>query len=165
MYLPTLSPQQVAEKLKQGATLIDIRSHAEYRTQHIKGAICYPIEQMNAQNLPQGEIIFHCLGGMRTQHHSAYLAQCCSQAYILEGGLNAWQKAGFPIQKSGKLDIMRQVQIIAGSLVVLGVLMGAFISPYFYILSAMVGLGLMVAGLTGFCGMARLLAVLPYNKQ
>lgn len=45
MHLPTLSPQQVAEKLKQGATLIDIRSHTEYRTQHIKGAICYPIEQ------------------------------------------------------------------------------------------------------------------------
>lgn len=164
MSLPTLSPQQVAEKLKQGATLIDIRSQAEYQIQHIQGAKCCPIEQLNAHQLPQGEIIFHCLGGVRTQQHQAYLAQCNSQAYIMDGGLNAWVKAGYAVQKNAKLDLMRQVQLIAGGLVFLGVVLGAFFSPYFYLLSAFVGLGLMFAGLTGFCGLARLLAQLPYNK-
>ena len=59
---------------------------------------------------------------------------------------------------------MRQVQIVAGGLVLLGVALGALVSPWFYGLSGFVGLGLMFAGLTGFCSMAKLLAVMPWNR-
>jgi hypothetical protein len=63
------------------------------------------------------------------------------------------------------MEIMRQVQISAGSLVVIGVLMGALVHPAFYALSAFVGAGLVFAGVSGFCGMARLLALMPWNRR
>ena len=60
---------------------------------------------------------------------------------------------------------MRQVQIVAGSLVLLGVILGTLVVPGFYVLSGLVGAGLMFAGTTGFCGMARLLAFMPWNQR
>ena len=91
--------------------------------------------------------------------------QC--ETYILEGGLDAWRKAGLPValDRSQPIEIMRQVQIAAGSLVLLGVVLGAFVAPGFYPLSGFVGAGLLFAGVSGFCGMARLLAVMPWNRR
>ena len=85
----------------------------------------------------------------------------------LEGGIPAWQQAGLPVRrlKNAPLPLMRQVQIGAGSLVLLGVLLGTFVAPGFYGLAAFVGAGLVVAGVTGFCGMANILAVMPWNKR
>ncbi len=82
------------------------------------------------------------------------------------GGLDAWKKTGLSVDVDTKqpMEIMRQVQISAGSLVVIGVLLGASLHPAFYALSAFVGAGLVVAGVTGFCGMARFLALMPWNR-
>jgi hypothetical protein len=57
------------------------------------------------------------------------------------------------------------VQIVAGSLVLLGVLLGAVVAPGFYALSGFVGAGLLFAGVSGICGMARLLTVMPWNRH
>lgn len=46
----------------------------------------------------------------------------------------------------------------------LGLLLAFFISPWFALLSAFVGCGLMFAGITGWCGMAHLLAIMPWNR-
>lgn len=170
MSLTAISPQQAAGMLQSGATLIDIRSSAEFRGRHIRGALSVPLDQLDAQPRPAtGVVIFSCLGGLRTQQNAERLARhaCdCSEAYLLAGGLNAWEKAGLPVERqpNAPLDIMRQVQIGAGSLVLAGALLGALVSPWFYLLCGLVGAGLLFAGLTGFCGMARLLAQMPWNK-
>ena len=80
------------------------------------------------------------------------------ETYILEGGLDAWKKAGLPVtlDRNQPIDIIRQVQIVAGSLVLSGVVLGALVAPGFYALSGFVGAGLLFAGVSGFCGMARL---------
>lgn len=54
--------------------------------------------------------------------------------------------------------------MIAGSLVLLGIILGVFMSSGFYWLSAIIGLGLLFSGLTGWCGMAILLGKMPWNK-
>jgi hypothetical protein len=59
---------------------------------------------------------------------------------------------------------MRQVRIVVGTLVALGVLLGFLVHPGFYGLSAFVGAGLLLAGVTGSCLLANLLARLPYNR-
>ena len=59
---------------------------------------------------------------------------------------------------------MRQVQITAGSMVVLGIVLALLVSPWFMALSAFVGAGLAFAGLSGTCAMASLLAQMPWNK-
>lgn len=85
---------------------------------------------------------------------------------MLDGGLNAWEKAGLPVETNADapLEIMRQVQIAAGSLVLIGVLLGFLVAPAWFGLSAFVGAGLTYAGVTGFCGMARLLMLMPWNR-
>ena len=106
---------------------------------------------------------------MRTQQAAALLTSVTEgrEAYIMESGLQGWRAAGLPtvVDRSQPLDLMRQVQIAAGSLALLGAIGGWLVSPWFYLLCAMVGSGLLLAGLTGFCGMARLLAKMPWNRQ
>jgi Protein of unknown function (DUF2892) len=58
-----------------------------------------------------------------------------------------------------------EVQIVAGSLVFAGTILGAFVSPWFLILSGFVGAGLVFAGVSNTCAMAILLAKLPYNQR
>jgi rhodanese-related sulfurtransferase len=86
---------------------------------------------------------------------------------VLEGGLEAWKKAGLPtlVDVNRPIEVMRQVQIAAGSLVLLGVLLAATTSSWFLLLAGLVGAGLVFAGLSGWCGMALLLARAPWNRQ
>jgi rhodanese-related sulfurtransferase len=95
----------------------------------------------------------------------AQAADC--EAYILDGGLEAWKRAGLPVtvDSTQPIDIIRQVQIAAGSLVLLGMLLGFLVSPQLYLLSAFIGAGLLFAGLSGWCGMAKLLGLMPWNQR
>lgn len=114
-------------------------------------------------------VIFHCQSGMRTENNAASLAAAVqpAQAMLMQGGINAWKAAGLPtvVDKRQPLPLMRQVQIVAGSLVLAGTLLGLFVAAGFFVIPAFVGAGLMFAGMSGWCGMAKLLAVMPWNKN
>lgn len=169
MTLKTLSPAETQAAIDAGAQLIDIRSADEHAREHIPGAINVPLERINDLPNDGGPIIFHCKSGMRTAANAAQLGGAAGgvPAYILDGGVDAWRKAGQPtvIDRSQPLEIMRQVQITAGALVLTGVLLGLLVTPAFFGLSAFVGAGLMFAGVTGWCGMANLLRVMPWNRR
>jgi rhodanese-related sulfurtransferase len=114
-------------------------------------------------------VLFHCRSGARTLANASRLAakagDAC-EAYIIEGGLDAWKKAGLPVitDRRQPLELQRQVQVAAGSLAFAGTLLGLVVSPWFFAVLLFVGGGLMTAGLTGFCGMARLLVHMPWNR-
>lgn len=167
MTLPRISPDEARNRIAQGAVLIDIRDPDEHARQHIPGARNLPVHELDA--LDQSDaVIFHCRSGMRTDAHGARLARTgACEAYVLEGGLEAWRKAGLPIAADAKapLEIMRQVQIAAGLLVLSGVVLGFAVAPGFFALSAFVGAGLTFAGVSGWCGMAKLLAMMPWNRR
>ena len=79
----------------------------------------------------------------------------------------AWVDAGLPVNR-GQVKVIsleRQVRIVAGSLVFIGVLLGWFVHPAFVWLSGFVGAGLVFAGVTDFCGMGLLLAKAPWNQR
>ncbi|MBR0684193.1 DUF2892 domain-containing protein [Roseomonas eburnea] len=173
MTLPTITPARAAEMLRAGeAILVDVREADERARTHIPGSAHLPLSRLEEAELAvqQGKpVLFHCASGRRTAENAARLSartEGCD-AYIVEGGIAAWRGAGLPIaeDRSAPLPLMRQVQIAAGSLVLLGVLLGAFVAPGFHGLSAFVGAGLVVAGVTGFCGMANILAVMPWNRR
>lgn len=166
--MQTITANQAKTLLDQGALLIDIRDPAEYARQRIADSVNLPLAQLPGL-LPQvagKAVIFHCLSGKRTAMNAAKLAASTPcNAYLLEGGLQGWQAAGLPVQGQRKqpLELMRQVQIAAGLLALLGAILGFAVSPWFYLLSAAVGAGLTFAGITGFCGMALLLQRMPWN--
>jgi rhodanese-related sulfurtransferase len=170
--LQTISPTRAAELMRKGAVLIDIREADEHAREHIPGARHHALSRIdNDAPVRQGDdvLVFHCRSGARTRGNAARLAAAASacETYILEGGIDAWKKAGLPVKldRSQPIDIMRQVQIAAGSLILIGAALGYALTPAFYGLSAFVGAGLLFAGTTGFCGMARLLALMPWNRR
>jgi len=172
---PRLTPLTVADAsvlLASGrAVLVDIRDPDEFARRHVKGALSRPLATLSAGPLyaePAPDVIFTCQTGMRTGANCDRLAAAADRpAYVLEGGVNAWAAAGLPVVEDRKapLEMMRQVQIAAGSLVLLGVALGVLVHPGFFGLSAFVGAGLTFAGATGFCGLARVLALAPWNRR
>jgi len=169
--LTPLKPADVAQRLKaQSAVLIDIREPDEFAREHVAGALHAPLSAFDQVPLqmPDGrDVIYTCRTGNRTGVNCARLAaRVPGEAYVLEGGLDAWKAEGLAIRadRSQPIELMRQVQMAAGGLILLGAALGLLVHPAFWGVSALVGAGLFVAGATGFCGMARVLAVMPWNK-
>jgi rhodanese-related sulfurtransferase len=169
--LKTITPAEAARLLRDGATLVDVREPDEHARERIPGARNLPLSRLEEAELaaPDGKpVLFHCRSGARTHGNAARLAAKAGvcEAYVVEGGLEAWKRAGLPVAEDRRqpLELMRQVQITAGSMVVLGVLLGATVSPWLYGLSAFVGAGLVFAGVTGTCGLARMLRLMPWNR-
>jgi rhodanese-related sulfurtransferase len=169
MTLATLSPAEVRAAIKGGAMLVDIRGADEHARERIPGAVNVPLERLCDLACDGRPVVFHCKSGMRTAGNTAQLGAATggAPAYILEGGIDGWRKAGQPTlaDRSQSLEIMRQVQITAGALVLIGVLFGLFVAPGFFGLSAFVGAGLVFAGVSGWCGMANLLRIMPWNRR
>ena len=171
--LNTITPDEAARLLREGgATLVDVREADEHARERIPGARNLPLSRLEEAELAvhQGKpVLFHCRSGARTAGNADRLAAKAGlcEAYVVEGGLDAWKRAGLPVAEDRRqpLELMRQVQIAAGSMVVLGVLLGAFVTPGFYLLSGFVGAGLVFAGVTGTCGLARVLRMMPWNRS
>lgn len=167
MAIQSLNPADAMAMSATGAVLIDIRSPDEFRRAHAIGARNTPLDQLVGLD-ETSPVVFMCQSGMRTASNLSRIeASCTGESYFLEGGLNAWKSAGLPVaqDKSQPLELMRQVQITAGSLVLIGVLLGTFVASPWYGLSAFGGAGLAFAGATGWCGMANLLLLMPWNKR
>jgi rhodanese-related sulfurtransferase len=169
MSLKHLSPADAFALMNKGAILVDIREADEYRRENIPAAHHHALSTLGRHPpRSEGTVIFHCRSGNRTAANAAHLAASVpgAKAFVLEGGIEAWRDAGLPTRKDARqpLELMRQVQIGAGSLVAAGTVLGALVHPGFHALSGFVGLGLVFAGVTGFCGMAKLLARAPWNR-
>ncbi|WP_373741219.1 rhodanese family protein [Neisseria sp.] len=173
MKIQTIRAKEVKQKLAAGAVLLDVRDPDEYRREHIDGAVNLPLAQIRPQGLlPEtvaaDVLVFHCQSGVRTAQNCDLLEQAAhgKEAYIMEQGIQGWKAEGFAtvVDRKQPLDLMRQVQMIAGATALAGALGGWLVSPWFYLLCGMVGAGLLTAGMTGFCGMARLLLLMPWNQ-
>lgn len=168
----TLSPIEAKRLLDHGAVLVDIREADEHAREKILGASLMSLSKLDQADLaiPEGQrVIFHCRSGARTQGNAARLAAkagSACDAFIIEGGIDAWKKAGLPVavDRGQPLELQRQVQIGAGSMAFLGTMLGLSMSPWLFAIPAFVGVGLTVAGVTGFCGMARILKKAPWNR-
>lgn len=164
-----ISAHDLADQLAaRDVTVIDVREPMEYASGHISGSLNVPLGRICQADLPSGPLVLVCQSGNRS---AKALAQLLGQGHPhplwdLQGGVPSWQQAGFPVNKlkGAPLPLMRQVQIAAGSLVLLGVILSQAVAPGWIWLAGFVGAGLTFAGVSGFCGMARLLAVMPWNR-
>jgi len=170
MTIQKITPERAQQLLESGAVLVDIRDKEENARERIPQAHNIPLGTLGpSASLMHGAraVIFHCKAGMRTDANAAKLSSATDcDTYILEGGLDAWKRAGLPVEIDRKqpLELMRQVQIAAGLLVLTGVVLGASVSQAFYVLAGFIGAGLTFSGVTGTCAMARLLRLMPWNR-
>lgn len=167
----TISTHMLKQWLDHGeAVLIDVREPAEYAAEHIEGAVSVPLSTVCCPRLPKTDkkVVFQCRRGARGESACRKLMSedPGRHVYNLEGGIEAWQDAGLPIVISGRkvLPLDRQVQLTVGLLVLLGSLLAYAAGPVFLLLTGAIGVGLSIAGLTGFCGLAYLMARMPWNQ-
>lgn len=174
MTVPTISPKQLADLCKCGKIdLIDVRTPVEFREVHAAAARNLPLDRldpatvMQARNGNKNEPLYLiCRSGSRGQQAcEKFLAAGFPNVVNVEGGTMACVEAGLPVVRGKKaISLERQVRIAAGSLVLLGVLLGWLVHPVFFGLSAFVGAGLVFAGITDTCGMGMMLARMPWNQ-
>ena len=159
-----------AEKNNPSVDFINVCTSAEYKEKHIAGVRSVPLdtlEQHVNEFKDKKTIYIHCRSGKRGATAVEKLASLGVKAELVnvEGGILAWEEAGFNTKSiSARLPIMRQVFLGAGVLVIVSHTLATFVDPGFIYLSLFVGLGLFVSGATGWCGMAILLAKMPWNK-
>jgi len=175
----SVSPQRVHALRSQGKAveLIDVREPAEYRAGHASGARLIPLDELKPENLPpqlqhpgaghDEPFYLICRSGFRAGQGAERLMEAgYGNVALVEGGTEAWEKAGLPMQRCGNaLSLERQVQIAIGVLLMAKVLLGFTLHELFFAATAMIGAGLIVAGTTRWCGMSRLVALMPWNQK
>jgi rhodanese-related sulfurtransferase len=157
--------------LKEGQTrIIDVREPAEFAAEHVAGSTSLPLRQVSAVSVQPkaGErLVLICASGRRSGMACEQLAAEGLEVFTLQGGIAGWRAAGGTTEKAQRtfIPLERQVLAIAGLLVLSGIVLSFAVHPWFLALTAFVGAGLTVAGVTGFCGMALLLARAPWNQN
>ncbi len=152
-------------------TVIDVRTPGEVRAQSVPGAVCIPLDEIEERideiRSLDGEPLLLCHSGRRAEEARQKLtALGVSHIDVIDGGMQAWvASGGETVRGKGVISIERQVRIVAGILVSLGVALGAWLHPAFLLLSAFIGLGLAFAGITDSCGMALVLSKMPWNRR
>ncbi len=174
MVIGTITPRELDElHRRQAVDLIDVRTPAEYREVHIDFARLVPLESLDPRTVIAGRsskadepLYVVCRSGARARRACEMIVERGgANVVVLEGGTLAWEKAGLAVVRGKKtVSLERQVRIAAGSLVLIGSLLGACVHPAFIGIAAFVGAGLIFAGVTDRCGMALLLARMPWNQ-
>jgi rhodanese-related sulfurtransferase len=158
------------ELTNNSCQLIDVRERSEFVVGRVATAKLLPlgeIEKCYNELDREKPVYVMCRSGKRSAQAQKKLnLSGFNNVVNVVGGFEAWKKAGLPFEKSVKTSwsLDRQVRFISGLLVLTGVLLSIFVHPYFIGLTLFVGAGLTFAGATDWCGMAILLAKMPWNR-
>jgi rhodanese-related sulfurtransferase len=152
--------------------LLDVRTPLEFSEINVRGSISLPLHELTpgkVRKLLLGKTACYifCKSGSRAQLAAEKLSVAgIDNLYVVEGGVDAWAAAGLPVNKGRNVvSLERQVRITAGFFVLTGVLLGFYVNPAWLALSGFVGVGLMLSGITNTCGMALILARMPWNNR
>ena len=161
-----ISPQE-ASRLPH--RVIDVREFVEQAAGAIPGASFVPLAVIERECRAwdrEKALILVCRSGKRAADAAARLERLGFQdVAVLDGGMDAWQRAGLPVHALTTWSMERQVRVAAGSMVFVSALLGLTVSHWFFGWTLFVGGGLTVSGLTNTCLMASLLGKLPWNRE
>ena len=171
----SISPAQLCLLLGAGnpVELLDVRTPPEFTNAHVPGARLIPLDDLDVESYlkhhePGRPVYVLCQsGGRAAKAIEQFESFGCPDCVLVEGGTQAWIDTGFPVDRGASkvLPLMRQVQIVVGTLSAIGAALALLVSPWFVFLPLLIGCGLLFAGITGTCGMALLLARMPWNRR
>jgi rhodanese-related sulfurtransferase len=184
--LKEINSYDLAEEIKSNKILLlDVRESNEFQEEHIEGALNYPLSNFDpesvralCQNNPHKTLVLQCAAGVRSAKAATKLHEAgWGDLLHLKGGLNSWKQSGLSLDIStgninskaknitlNQITIPQQVKIIVGTLVVTGIISGATVHGFFYLISFLTGIGLIYSGASGDCKLEQLLNKLPWNK-
>jgi len=159
------------------ATIVDLRTKAEVGREHMKNCINLPIQQLTIDSFNQRvkscmgdadqRVFLLCQSGMRAEAAVRKLGELNGVEWVIvDGGLNGVKAAGGQIKQGQRktIPLERQVRVTAGVAIIAGITLGLNLHPAYLYLSGFVGAGLIFAGITNRCGLAFLLARMPWNQ-
>ncbi|MFJ4205364.1 rhodanese-like domain-containing protein [Streptomyces sviceus] len=170
----TLGADQARTRLHE-LTVIDVRTPAEYASGHLPGALNVPLDHVR-RALPEirhaagrGDVLVVCASGVRSENACKLLAEQGIATATLVGGTGAWVAEGHDLHTPARgarsgWSMERQVRLTAGSLVLLGLVLGLLVHPALLLIPAGIAGGLVFSALTNTCGMAVVLGRLPHNR-
>jgi rhodanese-related sulfurtransferase len=166
----TVTHQELRTSLTspESVGVLDVRSAAEFATGHIPGAVNIPMEQIETRlpDVPAGPLVLVCEAGKRAEIVAGWLGDR-KDVSVLDGGTKAWRTASYPLVTCApsRWTLERQVRLIAGIIVLLGTILAVLVNANWVYLAMFIGAGLTFAGATNICGMAILLAKMPWNSR
>jgi rhodanese-related sulfurtransferase len=151
--------------------IVDVREADERAAEWIEGSTSIPLSSFDPGPLlatgADRKVVFHCRGGRRSLDAlGRYRAAGGLHGFSMAGGLDAWKRAAMPVErgKAPPISLMRQVQIVIGFMVLVGCALTLWLNPWFLIMPAFFGAGLLFAGISGTCGLASVLSAMPWNR-
>lgn len=153
--------------------LVDVREPFEHAQEWIEGDLLHPEGAFDAATLRDAvgagaRVCFYCRTGRRSAAIARQYGATGEAMCHMAGGIEAWKAAQLDVKRSAtapRFDVMQQTQMAMGTLVLTGVLLGWTVHPAFHGLAAFIGAGMVFAGASGSCGMAKLIARMPWNRS
>ncbi len=171
MTVRKIDPKTAHDGIHDGKpVLIDGREPDEDIKELTPEAHLVPLSGFNTEDFRKEHekiAVIHGMSGGRTGASAPRILQTgYRDVHQLDGGIEAWQRAGLPVNENAKapISIMGQVEITAGLLILLGVVLLGAVNPWFIVLSAVAGVGAAQAEITGTCMMALILKHMPWNR-
>ena len=175
--IPMINPKALHQAMGRGdaVSLLDVRSVAEYADGHAAGAVNIPLEQVDpgavakrlgAESGTHRPLYLICTSGQRAEQAAHKLrSQGLKNLTLVDGGTEAWQAHQLPVKRSATLpSLERQTQIVLGVIILAILAKGSLLHPLFFALAGLLGIGLIVAGVTARCGLSMILARMPWNR-
>jgi rhodanese-related sulfurtransferase len=170
-----VTPHELYELLDENreVELLDVRTPGEHAAAHVPGARLLPLDDLDApaflhqRSASEKPIYVICQTTRRARKAiKKFQGAGFDRCVLVEGGTQAWMAAGLPVNRgtSKALPLIRQVHIAVGLISGAGAVLALTVNPHFAFVPLLTGCGLLVAGLTGFCGLALLLAKMPWNR-
>jgi len=166
-----VDPRTLHDRLDD-VEIIDVRTPGEFESVRVPTAKNLPLDELERHvdhvrsAVDEGrEVVLVCRSGNRAHQAQDKLVEAgLPRLPILEGGMLAWQADDGPVvQDVIRWDLERQVRFVAGSIVLLAILVSIVYPPARYV-AGFIGLGQVVAAWTNTCAMGMLLSKLPYNR-
>jgi rhodanese-related sulfurtransferase len=169
--MSNITSKELNQKISAGERLqlIDVRTPGEFAAGHVPGAVNMPLEEVESRLRDmnnQDPVVLICQSGNRAGQCKVILESHREDLLLLEGGTSDWTECGYDVVRnaSSSWSIERQVRLIVGVLLIVGVALTLTVSPYWIVLPGFLGLGLTFAGATNFCGMGILVSKMPWNR-
>jgi rhodanese-related sulfurtransferase len=170
-----ITPRELQQRLQQQlpTELLDVRTRPEFAAVHLQGARLVPLDELDAKRFlsaraNDGEPLFVlCQSGNRARKAIARFAEAgFTNCVLLEGGMQACIEEGLAVERgsSGVLPLLQQVHLIIGVSVFFGALLALTFDSRVAVIPLIAGAGLIFNGVTGKCGLALVLAKMPWNK-
>lgn len=156
---------------EQGKGLfVDVRTVGEVLEEQVPDSVFLPFDLVSKERLDglggrDKTPILVCRTGRRATEAAQALSRQRDDVAVLDGGIVRWKDDGLPVTQGNKtIPLERQVLVAAGTMIFLFTLLGLAVSPYFFAATVFMAGGMVFAGVTGACGMARILTMMPWNK-